>query len=88
MNCDLDTSIPDWIIEHPETSRIFLELELDTSCGGKSLSYLCIHKDLDPNIVLRHLRQVIAVSENGKRSLDGRAKRNFNATKDDSSDRF
>ena len=39
--CDLDTSVPDWIIEHPETLTVFLDFGIDYSCGGKSLGYLC-----------------------------------------------
>ncbi|MGB7327527.1 MAG: hypothetical protein WBD31_21805 [Rubripirellula sp.] len=60
MNCDLDTSIPDWIVEHPETSRVFSELELDTSCAGKSLGYVCIHQGLSTQEVLQRLSEVIA----------------------------
>lgn len=59
MDCDLDSSIPDWIIEHPETIPIFNELGIDTSCGGKSLGYMCVHEDLDPNDVFARLRDVI-----------------------------
>jgi len=36
--CDLDTSVPDWIIEHPETLATFQELGIDYGCGGKSLA--------------------------------------------------
>jgi len=32
--CDLDTSVPDWIIEHPETLTVFLDFGIDYSCGG------------------------------------------------------
>ena len=34
--CDLDTSVPDWVIDHPETLSVFQELGIDTCCGGKS----------------------------------------------------
>ncbi|MBI3465040.1 MAG: DUF542 domain-containing protein [Planctomycetes bacterium] len=34
MECDLDTSVPDWIIEHPETLALFQEFGIDYCCGG------------------------------------------------------
>lgn len=60
MDCDLYTSIPEWVIEHPETSAVFAAFGLDTSCGGKSLEYLCHHQGLSPPAVLERLHQVIA----------------------------
>ncbi|WP_236622144.1 DUF542 domain-containing protein [Novipirellula maiorica] len=53
------TSIPEWIIEHPETTGVFQELGLDTSCAGKSLQYVCHHHGLSPQAVLARLHQVI-----------------------------
>lgn len=63
MNCDLISSIPDWIIEHPETVAVFERLGLDCSCGGKSLEYLCIKQDLSPGSVLRELEQAIRMPQ-------------------------
>lgn len=60
MNCDLETSIPDWIIEHPATACVFNELGLDISCGGKSLSYVCRHRGLSPTDVLQRLQTAVA----------------------------
>ena len=59
MDCDLDTSIPDWIIDHPETTSIFAELGLDTSCGGKSLEYVASQAGLSPTDVLQQLRDKV-----------------------------
>ncbi|QDT04823.1 hypothetical protein K227x_32200 [Rubripirellula lacrimiformis] len=59
MNCDLDTSIPDWIIDHPQTTCVFTDLGLDVSCGGKSLGYVCLQKGLRPADVLQRLQSVI-----------------------------
>lgn len=59
MDCDLDTSIPDWIMEHPQTQAVFDELGMDTSCGGKSLRYVCHHQGLSPQSVLERLQQVV-----------------------------
>ncbi len=60
MQCDLDTSIPDWIIEHPTTTTLFSELGLDISCAGKSLEYVCHQNGLNPTAVLDRLRAIIA----------------------------
>ena len=51
-DCDLDTSVPDWIIEHPETLAVFHDLAIDCSCGGKSLAYACREQGLDAGKVL------------------------------------
>ena len=59
MNCDLDTSVPDWIIEHPETTSVFDELGLEVACGGKSLRYVCQHQGLSPQEVLERLGQAV-----------------------------
>jgi iron-sulfur cluster repair protein YtfE (RIC family) len=53
--CDLDTSVPDWVIEHPETLAKLQELGIDYSCGGKSLAYACRQQGLDPQVVLKKL---------------------------------
>ncbi len=58
-DCDLETPIPDWIIEHPETLAVFQELGLDFSCGGKSLRYTCERQGLDGNGVLETLYRKI-----------------------------
>ncbi len=65
MNCDLISSIPDWIIEHPETAKVFDRLGLDTSCGGKSLEYLCFKQGLSPASVLRQLEEAIRSHQSG-----------------------
>jgi regulator of cell morphogenesis and NO signaling len=57
--CDLDTSVPDWIIEHPETLVVFRELGIDYSCGGKSLEYACQERRLDARAILDTLQQRI-----------------------------
>lgn len=69
MQCDLDTSIPDWIIEHPESTAVFGEFGLDIGCGGKSLAYVCHQQSLSPSAVLERLRSEIEKSVGGNRSL-------------------
>lgn len=50
--CDLDTSVPDWIIEHPETLAVLPQFGSDDSCGGKSLAWECRERGLDAEAVL------------------------------------
>lgn len=61
IECDLDTSVPDWVIEHPETLTFFQELGIDYCCGGKSLRYACRERGLDPLTVVTNLRRWIEV---------------------------
>jgi len=56
--CDLDSSLPDWILDCPKSLSLFERLGLDYSCGGKSLRYLCDERGLDPVEVLKLLRQL------------------------------
>ncbi len=60
FSCDLDTPVPDWIIEHPETLAIFKELGIDYSCGGKSLAYSCGERGLDSEAVLAKLLSCVS----------------------------
>lgn len=61
-SCDLDTSVPEWVIEHPETLAVLQGLGIDYSRGGKSLGYECEQRGLDATMVLEKLhRCLIAV---------------------------
>lgn len=64
MNCGPETSIPDWMIDYPETSIVFDEFRLDTSCGGKSLRYVCQQQGVDVECVLTRLEQLVESSRN------------------------
>jgi iron-sulfur cluster repair protein YtfE (RIC family) len=64
--CDLDTSVPDWIIDHPETLNVLREFGIDDSCGGKSLRYVCDQQGVDGKVVLKTLYQKIMSSGNLK----------------------
>lgn len=59
MNCDEYSSIPDWIIEHPESASVFGKFGLDTSCGGKSLQYVCRKEDIELQHLLEELSEAI-----------------------------
>lgn len=65
MNCDLDSSIPDWVIEYPESTKVFNRLGIETCCGGKSLEFLCIERDLSSQAVLLELETIIRSKDSG-----------------------
>ena len=52
-NVELDSSVPDWLIEHPRLLPLFQELGVDYTCGGKSLEAACRERGLSPYDVLR-----------------------------------
>ena len=54
-DCDLDSTVPDWVIEHPETLAVFEELGINISCGGKSLGFLYRQQGLDEETVRKRL---------------------------------
>jgi len=64
-DCDLDTPIPDWVIEHPATLAIFQEFGIDYSCGGKSLAYACRQQGLDEQVVLKKLLDCLHAKHEG-----------------------
>jgi hypothetical protein len=54
-DCDVDTAVSDWVIDHPETPPVFQELGIDTCCGGKSLAVCMSPAGLDEEAVLTEL---------------------------------
>lgn len=58
-DCDLETSVPDWLIDHPQTLAVFERYGIDYNCGGKSLEYACRERGLSPQEVLAALRQAV-----------------------------
>ena len=56
---DLDSSVVDWCIEHPETLPVFERWGIEYCCGGKSLAYACQQRELDPKAILIQLEQAI-----------------------------
>src|SRR6478609_4962793 len=66
--CGLDTPVPDWVIDHPETLATFRELGMDYCCGGKSLAYACRERGLDAAAVLAKLHCRPAAGHDDNRS--------------------
>jgi regulator of cell morphogenesis and NO signaling len=56
----LETSVADWLIERPELLRLFEQLGIDYSCGGKSLETAACDAGLDPEQTLGHLQHATA----------------------------
>lgn len=61
-DCDLETSVPDWVIEHPESLAIFVKFGIDYCCGGKSLRFACHERGLDGLVVLNAVRECLGCS--------------------------
>ena len=59
IECDEDTPVPEWVIEHPETLALFRELGIDYCCGGKSLAFACQEQGHNVTSVLSKVRQWI-----------------------------
>lgn len=57
----LDSSFPDWVIEHPETLAVFQNLGIDYCYGGKSLEFACREQGLNADAVLKSLRRCVRV---------------------------
>jgi regulator of cell morphogenesis and NO signaling len=57
---NLDTSMSDWVIDEPRTLKLFEQLELEYTCGGKSLRQACLDRGLAPIYVLAILREFLA----------------------------
>jgi iron-sulfur cluster repair protein YtfE (RIC family) len=55
--CGPETSVPDWVIDRPESLRVFEELGIDYSCGGKSLETACRERGLDVREVIKRIDQ-------------------------------
>jgi iron-sulfur cluster repair protein YtfE (RIC family) len=68
--CDLDTPVPDWVIEHPATLAIFREFGVDCSCGGTSLAYACRRRGLDERVVLKKLLGCLPAKHGGPAAHD------------------
>lgn len=58
-NCTRESSVVDWVIEHPETQSVLESLGIDCSCAGKSLAYACEQQRLSTDEVLIRLHGCI-----------------------------
>ena len=58
-NCDLATSVPDWLIDYPQLLPLFKRLNIDYCCGGKSLESACREQELKPAQVLAQIHEIL-----------------------------
>ena len=70
MSCDEDHSIPDWILEHPETMPVFEELGFDVTCGGRSLRYVALQNGHQIDDVMRKLESAISKQRSSTENSD------------------
>ena len=57
---DVNTTVGDWVAQHPRTSRVFERLRIDYCCGGGTpVEQACWDRRLDPQEVLAGLQQAI-----------------------------
>lgn len=61
MECDLETSVPDWVVTYPQTLPLFQALGIEYGCGGRSLAWACAARGLSPDFVLEQIRHVLGV---------------------------
>ena len=54
---DLDSSVPDWLVEYPQALALFESFGIDYSCGGKSLETACVERGLDPQEIVSLIKQ-------------------------------
>jgi iron-sulfur cluster repair protein YtfE (RIC family) len=61
--CTLDSSVPDWVIEHLVALAVFQTLDIDYCCGGRSLEFACREQGLDAAAVLKTLLRALESTE-------------------------
>lgn len=58
MECGLEESVVDWVLDHPAALTVFERFGIDATCAGKSLEYVCRQAGIDSAVVLAELRRV------------------------------
>jgi iron-sulfur cluster repair protein YtfE (RIC family) len=62
---DMDASVPDVVIDHPALLRLFEELGVEFTCGGKSLRTACLERGLNPIAVARQCEELLRGASEG-----------------------
>jgi regulator of cell morphogenesis and NO signaling len=66
---DADTTVGQWVTEHPSTARVFEDLQIDYCCGGgATLQKACEHNHLDLHEVVDRLLQAAEAPHAGATS--------------------
>ena len=53
----LESSIVDWVVEHPELIPFFEKRGIDYCCGGRSLEYACRERGIEPRLIIDELQR-------------------------------
>jgi iron-sulfur cluster repair protein YtfE (RIC family) len=56
---DVEKSVVDWAIDHPQSIAVFQEYAIDYCCAGKSLEYACQQAGVSLPEVVAKLREVL-----------------------------
>jgi iron-sulfur cluster repair protein YtfE (RIC family) len=63
LEFDIDSAVPDWIVEYPQTLVVFQEFGIDYCYGGKSLDFACKERCIPAATILARIRQVVGRHE-------------------------
>jgi regulator of cell morphogenesis and NO signaling len=58
----IEDPVADCAIDHPESIAVFEKHGIDYCCGGKSLAYVCEQRGLNPQIVLKEMKEATDVT--------------------------
>jgi iron-sulfur cluster repair protein YtfE (RIC family) len=58
----IDDPVVDWAIDYPSAIAVFEKHGIDYCCGGKSLAYVCEQWSLNPQMVLREIKEAMSVN--------------------------
>ena len=67
---DLTSSVPDWLVAYPALLAVFEELQIDYSCGGKSVERACLERRIDPEELWAHLLANYCSTPSGTPTLE------------------
>ena len=56
---ELEASVPELVIDHPRLLRLFQELGVEFTCGGKSLRNACLERGLNPIAVAEECQKLL-----------------------------
>jgi iron-sulfur cluster repair protein YtfE (RIC family) len=68
---DAEKSLVDWVIDVPAAQAVFEEFNLDYSCAGKSLAYVCRQRGISLRLVLSKIRGAMESTCRNRAPADG-----------------
>ena len=52
-----ESSIVDWVVEHPELIPFFEKQGIDYCCGGRSVENACRERGIEPQLIIDELQR-------------------------------